>query len=82
MPVRDGVYYGYGPDDGSRIGEPRPSALYRPILRKWEWPDERGTYWTATYGDLEVKGKSPKDAMTQFDHAWQRYEYLDKEKNG
>lgn len=52
----------------------RPSVLYRPALRKWEWPDERGTYWTATYGGVEGKGLRPKDAMTEFDLAWQRYE--------
>lgn len=50
-----------------------PSVLYRPTLRKWVWPDERGTYWTATYGDLEGRGARPKDAMTEFDLAWQRY---------
>jgi hypothetical protein len=53
----------------------RPSVLYRPALRRWEWPDERGIYWTATYGDVEGKGARPKDAMTEFDLAWQRYEY-------
>lgn len=50
----------------------RPSVLYRPILREWSWPDGRH-YWTATYGDLEEKGTRPKDAMTAFDLAWNRY---------
>lgn len=53
----------------------RPSVLYRPVLRKWVWPDERGMYWTATYGDVTGKGARPKDAMTEFDLAWQSYEY-------
>jgi hypothetical protein len=51
----------------------RPSVLYRPHLRKYEWPDARGTYWTATYGDVEGRGARPKDAMTEFDLIWQRY---------
>ena len=51
----------------------QPSVLYRPVLLKWEWPDERGSYWTATYGSVEGKGARPKDAMTEFDLAWQRY---------
>ncbi len=51
-----------------------PSVLYRPALRKWVWPDERGTYWTATYGDVQGKGARPKDAMTEFDLAWERYQ--------
>lgn len=51
----------------------QPSVLYRPILRKWEWPDERGTYWTARYGDVEGKGARPEAAMGEFDLAWHRY---------
>lgn len=51
----------------------RPSVLYRPALRIWVWPDERGVYWTAIYGDVEGKGDSPEDAMTKFDLAWKRY---------
>jgi hypothetical protein len=50
----------------------RPSVIYRPTLRKWVWPDERGTYWTAQFGDLQVKGATPKDAMAEFDLAWRR----------
>lgn len=49
-----------------------PSVLYRPYLRKWEWPDGR-FYWTATYGDVTGQGARPKDAMTEFDLAWHRY---------
>lgn len=50
-----------------------PSVLYRPELRKWEWPDGR-LYWTATYGGVTGQGARPKDAMTEFDLAWNRYE--------
>ena len=48
----------------------RPAVLYRPALRKWVWPDERGTYWTAHYGDVEARGDSPEQAMENFDKAW------------
>ena len=50
----------------------RPSVLYRPALFKRVWPDDRGTYWLAKYGDVEVGGATPKDAMTEFDLAWRR----------
>lgn len=48
----------------------RPSVLYQPTLRKFEWPDERGTYWIATYGDFSVKGADPAQAMKEFDKYW------------
>lgn len=49
----------------------RPSVLYRPRLHRWQWPDERGTYWTAHYGSsLEVRGDSPEQAMAEFDKKW------------
>ena len=50
----------------------RPSAVYRPSMRHWSWPDARGEYWTASYGGVEARGASPEEAMAYFDSLWSK----------
>lgn len=42
----------------------RPSVLYKPTLERVQGQ------WVAIYGELEVIGDTPGDAMRRFDAAW------------
>lgn len=51
----------------------RPSVAYRPKLSMTNshhpmWHE--GKRWLAEYGDLQVIGSSPSDAMSRFDEEW------------
>lgn len=48
-----------------------PSAVYRPQLVK-----DRENAWAAIYGDVVGKGKTPFEAMQDFDYMWQTGEHL------
>ena len=46
-----------------------PSAIYKPELRFLECLDN-GPCWSASYGDFYATGKSPAEAMREFDNKW------------
>lgn len=50
----------------------RPSMLYRPRLTLSFRPAENAMRWKASYSDIYAWGKSPKEAMANFDREWGR----------
>ncbi len=68
---RDAVLQAIG--EGIAAAFERPSVQYRPKLSMTNshhpmWHE--GKRWLAEYGDLQVVGSSPEDAMARFNKEW------------
>jgi hypothetical protein len=48
----------------------RPSITFKPELRAIRDSDSAVIGWIAIYHQLSAKGKSPDEAMVNFDKAW------------